>query len=121
MHALAREEWLYLDFVDTEVKRKFVERVLFYYEYEFMGVENLTNLLSHEFARYYSEDALDDLKPTEMTVVLDEVYEDVYSDVLKVCQHHHLVILEFMDPADPEHSDLQNSLTFIQAPWVSVW
>ena len=121
MHELAKEEWLYLDFVDNEVKRQFVERVLFYYEYEFIGVENLANLLSHEFAHYYCEDAVDDLKPMEMTVVLDEVFEDVYSDVLKVCKHHHLVILEFMDPSDPEHSDQQNSLTFIQAPWVPVW
>ena len=121
MYDLVKAEPLYLDFVDIEVKRKFVERVLFYYEYEFIGVENLANLLAHEFVSYYCEDAVDDLETKDMTHILDEAYDDVYSDVLKVCKYHSLVTLEHMDPADPEHSDQQNSLTFIQAPWVPVW
>ena len=111
MHDLSIAKPLLLDFQDAEVTERFIRKVLSYYEYEFIGAENLVNLISGEFMEYYCEDPSE--HGWDLTSIMDDIYDDLYDDVLKVCAHYLLVTMEI--------DYFENKNKFIQAPWIQVW
>ena len=112
-HQLTVEPAVKLDQLNAQETWEFIDTVFHYYELNFIGLANITNMVKEKFIQAYCEDEVDD---DNYFMLSEEVYDTIHEDVEKVCDHYHLVTTDYSD----SYSN-QGDLKLNNAPWKNIW